>query len=106
MQPNLQKICRSFLVKNDSGLHARPCALLVNTLKAFKSKVTVEANGDQASGDSVVGLMMLGAVCGSTVAFTVTGEDATQVLEAVAHLFDSGFAEAYDPKLNLGTGAG
>lgn len=86
---------RAFVVNLEHGLHARPCALLVKTLGPFRSEVLVEANGVRVSGRSVLGLMMLAAYRGSTVTFTMTGEDAPAAMAAVAWLFATGFSGAY-----------
>ncbi len=88
----------AFVVNLDNGLHARPCALLVKALRPFRSTVDVEANGSKASGHSIMGLMALAASCGSTVTFTVSGEDAFQALAAVRHVFETDFEGAYSER--------
>ena len=92
---NPRTIRRCFVVGLEHGLHARPCALLIKTLKPFRSEVLVEANGEQASGHSILGLMMLAARLGSRITFTMTGEDAPLAMAAVELLFARQFAEAY-----------
>ena len=86
---------RSFVVSLEQGLHTRPCALLIKTLRPFASDVLVEANGEQASGHSIMGLMMLAAGLGCPITFTIAGPDALEAMAAVEQLFASGFAEAY-----------
>ena len=86
---------RSFVVGLEHGLHARPCALLIKTLRPFASDVLVESNGEQASGHSIMGLMMLAAGSGCRITFTITGPDALDAMAAVEQLFATGFAEAY-----------
>ncbi len=98
IQVGTHTLRRSFVVNLDHGLHARPCALLIKTLKPFSSEVTVEANGEQTSGRSIMGLLALGAVFGSTVTFTITGEDAGEAMAAINRLFGGGFAEAYNSR--------
>ena len=89
-----QSVRRTFLLNLEHGLHLGPCALLVKTLRAYHSTVKVEANGRQASGDSILGLTVLGVRPGSEIKFTITGEDALKAMTAVEHLFDSAFEEA------------
>lgn len=94
-QMDAQRVRRSFVVNIEHGLHARPCALLVKTLQPFRSDVLVEANGEQVSGHSIMGLMMLAAGFGSVITFIMTGEDAPQAMAAIGRLFVTRFAEAY-----------
>ena len=89
----LVQVQRTFWVNCRYGLHARPCALLVKTLHPCHSKVMVEANGEQVSGDSILGLMTLAAGPGSAVKITVVGEDALQTMAAIQRLFDTRFQE-------------
>jgi phosphotransferase system HPr (HPr) family protein len=86
---------QTFVVNLEHGLHARPCALMVKTLLPFRSRVEVEANGERASGRSIMGLMALAAGFGCSITFTLTGEDAHPGLEAVRRLFATHFADAY-----------
>jgi len=88
-------IRRSFVVNIERGLHARPCVLLIKTLKRFRSKVLVEAKGRRAPGSSILSLLMLAAEFGSPVTFTITGEDAAEAMSAVERLFATRFEEAY-----------
>ena len=87
----------TFVVVLAHGLHARPCAALVKALQPFTSSVVVEANGQTASGHSVLGLMALAAGCGASISFLITGDDATAAMAAVRHLFETDFAEAHLP---------
>jgi phosphocarrier protein HPr len=85
----------TFVINLEHGLHARPCALLVKTLRPFACEVTVEANGERASGHSIMSLMALAAGHGTAATFTMAGPDAPAAMAAVSHLFETRFAEAY-----------
>jgi phosphocarrier protein HPr len=95
MQADSRGLRQSFLVNTKHGLHARPCALLVKTLMPFRSEVLVEANGEEASGHSIMGLMALAAGFGCRITFTITGEDAAEAMEVVRSLFATHFVDAY-----------
>ena len=82
---------RSFVVNLEHGLHARPCAILVKTLQQYRSNVLVELNGETASGKSILGLMALAAGPGSTISFTLQGEDAFEAIAQVERLFATNF---------------
>jgi phosphocarrier protein HPr len=90
---------QSFVLNLDHGLHARPCALLVKTLRPFRCKVEVHANGHQANGHSIMGLMALAAADRTKMSFLLTGEDAPEALAAISHLFETRFEDAYIQRL-------
>ena len=91
--PALQQ---TFVLTNINGLHARPCALLVKTLRVFQCEVTVESHGQSANAQSIMGLMALAAGYESKLAFSIAGPDAAAALGAIRHLFDTNFEEAYE----------
>ena len=96
---DLQSITRSFVLDLEHGLHARPCALLVKTLARSHCQVEVEANGQQANGRSIMGLMALAAARNTTITFRMTGQDAADAMNAVSQLFETRFEEAYHAPL-------
>lgn len=52
---------REIEIKDPIGIHARPAALLVKTLKEFKSELKLEKDGKVASSKSLIQIMGLGA---------------------------------------------
>ncbi len=50
--------------------------------------------GNKVSGNSILGLVALGAGYGSEITFTMVGEDASQAMAAVHQLFDAHFEVA------------
>ena len=86
---------QTFTMTNCKGLHARPCALLVKTLRHLACDVTVESGDATASGHSILGLMALAAGFGSKLTFVITGSKAARAMGAVQRLFDTQFEEAY-----------
>jgi len=89
----------TFTVNLLHGLHARPCALLVKTLRPFRCQVEVQANGQLANGHSIMGLMALAAGDKTEITFVVTGSEAPEVLAAIRHLFETRFEDAYHQPL-------
>ena len=65
----------TYTIVDKDGMHARPAGRLATTAKQFASSITVRANGKSADGKRLISLMMLGAILGTTLTFTVTGED-------------------------------
>ena len=48
-----------FTIINDKGLHARASARFVEVVERFESEVTVEKDGLEASGSSIMGLSLI-----------------------------------------------
>lgn len=84
---------RLFTIKNRLGLHARAAAQLVQTANRFRADVTVEKDGLEVNGKSIMGILMLAAPQGSRISVTVAGEDAEQAMTAIGKLIDDGFGE-------------
>ena len=84
---------RSVRITNSRGLHARAAAKLVAVTERFSSSVNVSHDGETVPAGSIMGLMMLGAGCGSEITIEADGWDAKEALEAVAGLVEAGFHE-------------
>lgn len=72
---------KQLIVKNKSGLHARPAALFVQVANKFDSRITVKRDGEEVNGKSIMGILMLGAEKDSVIIIEADGEDAQAALE-------------------------
>jgi phosphocarrier protein HPr len=88
-------VTNTFVYTNHRGLHARPAALMVKTLSAYRSSVIAQCNGEKANAKSILGLLCLAVGAKTRVTFTATGPDAYQAIAAVERLFVHQFDEAY-----------
>ncbi len=86
---------REVQVVNRAGMHARPAAEFVKIAGSFAADITVEKDGLEVNGKSIMGVLMLAAEQGSRLRLTARGADAAQALEALAALVGGGFEEAY-----------
>ena len=75
----MPRIEKNIIIKCKQGLHARPAAMFVQIANQFKSSVTVRKAGEEVSGKSIMGMLMLGADHGSEIVMIVDGEDGTQM---------------------------
>ena len=82
-----------FTIINDKGLHARASARFVEVVEKFESEVTVEKDGLEASGSSIMGLLMLAASKGTMIKVTSNGKDSEEMISALYHLIQSKFGE-------------
>lgn len=87
-------IKRELKIVNEKGLHARASAKFVELVEAHDSRVEVEMDGLSVAGDSIMGLLTLGAPRGSMITVSVSGPDADALAEAIEGLVSSGFGEA------------
>ena len=82
-------------ITNQRGLHARASAKFVEAVSRVPSgnSVRVAKDGHDAAGNSILGLMMLGAAKGDTIEIAVTGSNADIVLGDLVDLVAGGFGE-------------
>ena len=80
-------------IVNTLGLHARPASLFAKTAEKFVSDITVEKDGMEVNGKSILGLMMLVADRNSTLTIRANGPDEKEAVEALAKLVEEGFGE-------------
>jgi phosphocarrier protein len=66
----------------------------VQTVEQFDADVRVTRGGETVGGTSIMGLMMLAAGTGTSITVEATGKDAEAVVEALAELVSSRFAES------------
>jgi phosphocarrier protein len=84
---------RAVTVINKLGVHARPAALFVKTANKFASDITIEKDGEQVNGKSIMGLMMLAAGQGSKLVLIAEGPDAEAAVRELELLFQRKFDE-------------
>lgn len=91
-----QSLSAEFVIRNEHGLHARPGTMLVNTIKQFKSEITVvnlDGTGKAANGRSLMKVVALGVKKGHRLRFTASGEDAEQALKGIGDAIAAGLGE-------------
>jgi phosphocarrier protein len=86
---------RTLKIVNEKGLHARASAKLVEVVEGFDADAEVLRNGMSASGDSIMGLLMLAASKGTTIDVQTTGPDAKALADALAALVADKFGEGF-----------
>ena len=84
---------RSLPIGNKRGLHARAAAKFVRTAGQFDAAVRVAFKGQEVSGLSIMGLMMLAAGIGSSIELTCSGRQAGEAMAALAALVEGKFGE-------------
>ena len=83
----------TFTIVNEKGLHARASAKFVDMVEQFDAIATIEKDGVDACGDSIMGLLMLVASKGTQVVITTEGAQAQELLNALGELIANRFGE-------------
>ncbi len=86
-------LAQQLTIRNRKGLHARASARFVRTAECFDADLKVTRDGTTVAGNSIMGLMMLGAGPGSTILVQATGRQAREALDAITTLVNNGFDE-------------
>lgn len=85
------------VLRNPSGLHARPAATFVKAAAAFSADIRVtnlsRDPGRSASAKSIVGVMQLGVARGHQLCIDATGDDADRALDGLRTLVEAGIGE-------------
>ncbi len=86
-------LVREMRIVNRKGLHARATAKFVQCVERFGAKIKVTRCGETVGGDSIMGILTLGAGLGSTISVAALGPDAEAALSAIGDLVANRFGE-------------
>ena len=84
---------RTLEIVNEKGLHARASAKLAELVEEFDASVDVSRDGLTATGDSIMGLLMLAAARGTEIEIETSGTQAEELGEAITALVADRFGE-------------
>jgi len=80
-------------ILNEKGLHARAAAKFVELVDTFDVSLLVKKDNLEASGDSIMGLLMLAASRGTEIELVASGLEAAETLSALSDLIKNLFGE-------------
>ncbi len=80
-------------VQNQVGLHARPATFFIQKANEYKSSIWVEKDERRVNAKSLLGVLSLGIVGGTTIRIIADGADEEQAVSGLVRLVDSGFDE-------------
>ena len=84
---------KDVVVQNQVGLHARPATFFIQKANAFKSSIWVEKEERRVNAKSLLGVLSLGIVGGTTIRIIADGADEETAVQDLVALVDKGFAE-------------
>jgi phosphocarrier protein HPr len=85
---------REVKIINKLGIHARPAAEIVKTAGKFKCDITIVRDDLEVNAKSIMGVMMLAAENGATIALRAIGDDADAALDALSAVIANKFGES------------
>lgn len=88
-----EALLKTVTIVNRLGLHARAAAKFVKTAAQFQAQILVSRKGQEVSGVSIMGLMMLAASPGTQIDIKSSGDDAQAALAALVDLVERKFDE-------------
>ena len=74
---------RSICIKLESGLEARPVALLVQEASKYDSTIYIRSGEKKVNAKSIMGMMSLGLDNGEKVKVTTNGDDENTAMEGI-----------------------
>ena len=84
-------ISRDVVIKNNVGLHARPATFFIQKANSYRSSVWVEREDRRVNAKSLLGVLSLGIVKGTTITLIADGSDEQEALDGLAALIDTSF---------------
>lgn len=84
---------REATVNNQVGLHARPATFFIQKANEYKSSIWVEKDERRVNAKSLLGVLSLGIVKGTTITLIADGPDAEAAVGALVDLISSDFSE-------------
>lgn len=76
-------IQKSIQIKLETGLEARPVAMLVQVASQFESTVYINADDRKVNAKSIMGMMSLGLASGEQVTVVAEGNDEGTAIEEI-----------------------
>ncbi len=84
---------KDVVVQNQVGLHARPATFFIQKANEYKSSIWVEKEERRVNAKSLLGVLSLGIVGGTTVKIIADGPDEKEAVEGLINLVVTCFSE-------------
>ena len=77
------------VIKNPSGLHARPAAEIVESVKSIDATIHIRKGDKLANANSIMSVLALGATTGDTVTVEAQGDGAAAAVDALRQIMQA-----------------
>ncbi len=86
-------VSKKILIKNESGLHARPASILAKEASQCKCEVIINTDTKRVVVKSVLNIMSAVIKKGAEIELVCDGEDEVASLQKLSQLIEDGFGE-------------
>ncbi len=76
-----QMYVKEVLVQNKAGLHARPATFFIQKANEYKATIWVEKEERRVNAKSLLGVLSLGIIGGTTIKIIADGADETDAVQ-------------------------
>ena len=84
---------KELTIKNEVGLHARPATYFIQKANEFKSGIWVEKEERRVNAKSLLGVLSLGIMQGTTITLIADGSDEQAAVDSLSTLVENNFGE-------------
>lgn len=84
---------REATVNNQVGLHARPATFFIQKANEFKCSIWVEKDERRVNAKSLLGVLSLGIVKGTTINLIADGVDEKEAVDGLVELISGNFED-------------
>ena len=84
---------KELTIKNEVGLHATPATYFIQKANEFKSGIWVEKEERRVNAKSLLGVLSLGIMQGTTITLIADGSDEQAAVESLSTLVENNFGE-------------
>ncbi len=86
---------KNVIIKNETGLHARPASEFVRLAGKYRSDITIQrlSNAKAVNAKSIILLLTLGLAHGEEALIAAQGPDEQEAVEALANLIENELSE-------------
>lgn len=93
---------KEVVVQNQVGLYARPATYFIQKANEFKSSIWVEKDDRRVNAKSLLGILSLGIIGGTSIRIIADGTDEEEAVNQLVRLVESGFSGDSSDSDNLG----
>ena len=83
-------VSRDITIVNDVGLHARPATFFIQKANSFKATIWLEEGGRRINAKSLLGVLSMGIIKGTTITLISDGADEVEALDSLEALISKG----------------
>ncbi|WP_414044549.1 phosphocarrier protein HPr [Macrococcus equi] len=77
---------QSYVIIDETGIHARPATMLVQTASKFESDIQLEYNAKKVNLKSIMGVMSLGVGKDAEITVYAEGSDEKEAIAAISEV--------------------